>query len=180
LLKALSLSKGKSIRGRHFVPAWQSPSTSSGSSKAAGHEPLGPELVAEGQAKRVEWPDPFFDGDHDVRAASGSVKAVVSGANPTGLPIFGSKKEELGIRIWAEARLGDPKANHNSYFLNPNCLRSCSSTYRAPRFERGGCRRNSCWEHQSYFPGVAQRRGSELRPRLVRVQVLPPGPLSLP
>jgi hypothetical protein len=28
------------------------------------------------------------DGDHDVRAASGSVKAVVSGENPTGLPIF--------------------------------------------------------------------------------------------
>ena len=30
------------------------------------------------------------------------------------------------------------------------------------------------------FPGVAQCRGNELRPRSVRVQVLPPGPLSLP
>jgi hypothetical protein len=28
------------------------------------------------------------NGGYDVRAASGSVKAVVSGANPTGLPTF--------------------------------------------------------------------------------------------
>ena len=30
--------------------------------------------------------------------------------------------------------------------------RSRSSMYRAPRFERGGCRRESCWEYQ--FTGM--------------------------
>ncbi len=79
--------------------------------------------------------------------------------------------------------------------------RSRSSMYRARRFERGGCRRN--WRSgacavsaphlqegavapripvasTNHFPGVAQCRGNELRPRPVRVQVLPPGPLLLP
>jgi hypothetical protein len=33
---------------------------------------------------------------------------------------------------------------------------SRSSMYRAPRFERGGCGRNSCREHHFSFPHVAQ------------------------
>ena len=35
--------------------------------------------------------------------------------------------------------------------------RSRSSMYRAPRFERGGCRRKSCREHH-FIPGVAQQQ----------------------
>jgi hypothetical protein len=34
----------------------------------------------------------------------------------------------------------------------------------------------SLWRTKVLFPGVAQCRGNELRPRRVRVQVLPPGP----
>jgi hypothetical protein len=56
--------------------------------------------------------------------------------------------------------------------------RSRSSMYRAPRFERGGCRRNSCREHHSFFPRRSPTsRGTPLRPEPVRVQLLPPGPL---
>ena len=108
------------------------------------------------------------------------MKTVVCGASPTGLPTFGGKKEELGISIGAEARLGNPKANHNSYFLNLNF-----SAPEAQRIEHRASNAEVAGEIPAGsttqdFPGVAQRRGNELRPRSVRVQVLPPGPLSLP
>src|SRR2546428_10298475 len=49
--------------------------------------------------------------------------------------------------------------------------------YRVPRFERGGCRRNSCRERH-FSPCSPTRRGICLKSRPVRVQILPWG-LSL-
>ncbi len=62
--------------------------------------------------------------------------------------------------------------NHLPKFQNARV----AQLYRVLRFERSGCRLESCREH--HFPDVAQCRGTELRPRIVWVRVLPSGPTS--
>jgi hypothetical protein len=67
-----------------------------------------------------------------------------------------------------------PRDGEASTFQRTNFTRSRSSMYRAPRFERGGCGRNSCREHH-FSPCSPTRRGTPLRPEPVRVQILPWG-----
>ena len=64
------------------------------------------------------------------------------------------------------------KTNHPPDFQNARV----AQLYRVLRFERSGCRLESCREH--HFPDVAQCRGIRLRSGKVWVRVLPSGPIS--
>ena len=126
----------------------------------------------------------------------------VDGANPSGAAISSLRSTRRITRRWINWEIAAPTLRRQAGQNRPGApfqQRSRSSMYRAPRFERGGCRRNSCREHHSFsrrspmkrqraqtsssagaspaagttLAPVAQRRGSGLKPRSVSVRIRP-------
>ena len=146
------------------------------------------------------------------------MNSVVSGANPTGLPILrkrepcqsrgggGLQPRSYPVRtrgaiapssisrsalciaagrqsggslhfLMKQVAARPARANSLQVSSPPDFQNArVAQLYRVLRFERSGCRLESCREY--HFPDVAQCRGAELRPRIVWVRVLPSGPTS--
>ena len=96
----------------------------------------------------------------------------VDGANPSGAATHrrAHRAASRAGRSIADRRTDIAEAGGAEPPRRTIFQRSRSSMYRAPRFERGGCRRNSCQEHH-FSPCSPTRRGTCFRNRPVRSSI---------